>query len=161
MLDRGDYRRHLPHYQNANKDYFITFVTLGWWILPPPARDIAINEIVALHNKMAFIYVAVVMPDHVHIVMKPLWDSFGFTYPLPTMLKTVKGRSARFINHAIRRHGRVWLDESFDHELRSDESLDEKIEYVLQNPVRKKISRTPDEYPWIWRWWVEGQKTTG
>ena len=37
-----------------------------------------------------------------------------------------------------------------DHVLRSDESLEEKLEYVRQNPVRKGLCRTPEEYGWLW-----------
>ena len=57
------------------------------------------------------------------------------------------------------RRGLLWLDENFDHQLRSEESLTEKIDYILQNPVRKGLSTTPEGYPWIFRWWVEGKRT--
>ena len=69
MWDRRAYSRHLPHYQNANRIYLVTFVTLHRWILPPDARDIAIDEIALLHESVAFVYAGVVMPDHVHLVM--------------------------------------------------------------------------------------------
>src|SRR5438128_11829613 len=46
---------------------------------------------------------------------------------------------------------RFWQEESFDHVLRSSESLDAKIDYVLQNPVRKGLVRIAREYPWSWR----------
>jgi hypothetical protein len=89
MLDRRAYRRHLPHYQNANRIYLVTFVTAGRWVLPPIARDIVIDEIHLLDD-LAFIHVAVVMPDHVHIVMQPLWDENGVTYALPINSKARK-----------------------------------------------------------------------
>jgi REP element-mobilizing transposase RayT len=161
VFDYRKYRRNLPHYQNAGKTYLVTFVTLRRWILPPLARDIAIEEVAGVHNDFAFVHVGIVMPDHVHIVMQPLWDNSGVTYALCTIVGRVKGRSARRINLAMGRRGRVWFDESHDHQIRNDESLVEKIEYVLQNPVRKGIVRTPDEYRWIWRWGVEGKKGTG
>src|SRR5690348_12801799 len=111
MFDRREYHRHMPHYQNAGKTYLITFVTLNRWILPHAARDVALREIAAIHNKMSWVHVAVVMPDHVHIVTQPLWDETGVTYPLPEILKIIKGRSARFINLEIGRRGSVWLQE--------------------------------------------------
>ena len=46
---------------------------------------------------------------------------------------------------------RFWQEESFDHVLRSSESLDAKIDYVLQNAVRKGLVRIAREYPWSWR----------
>ena len=44
---------------------------------------------------------------------------------------------------------------SLAHEIRRDESLHEKIEYVCENPVRKGLVATPDEYPWLWREWKQ------
>ena len=161
MHDVRDYRRNLPHYQNANRTYLVTFVTYGRWILPPVARDVTIAEVSNIHESEAFVHAAVVMPDHVHCVMQPLLDNAGITIALPVILRKLKGRSARFINLALGRRGHVWLNESHDHQLRSEESLMEKIDYVLQNPVRKGLTKTPDDYRWIWRWWIEGNKQTG
>ncbi len=41
-------------------------------------------------------------------------------------------------------------EESFDHVLRSDESLKEKCEYIRQNPVRKGLIARPENYQWLW-----------
>ena len=43
----------------------------------------------------------------------------------------------------------VWQEESFDRVLRTSESLDAKVAYVLENPVRG-LARVPEEYPWKW-----------
>jgi len=47
-------------------------------------------------------------------------------------------------------YGALWQDESFDHVLRSNESFDEKLEYIRQNPVRRALAAKPEEYPWLW-----------
>src|SRR5207253_1600289 len=65
--------------------------------------------------------------------------------------KAIKGTSAHSINRKLHSHEAVWQKESFDHVLRSSESLDAKIDYVLQNPVRKGLVRIASEYPWSWR----------
>jgi hypothetical protein len=44
----------------------------------------------------------------------------------------------------------VWLDESFDHILRSGETLTEKAEYIQDNPVRKGLVAQREDYPWVW-----------
>ncbi|MGH9581133.1 MAG: hypothetical protein ACRD2R_09070 [Terriglobales bacterium] len=59
--------------------------------------------------------------------------------------------SARAVNRALNRMGRVWQEESFDHVLRSNESLSEKVDYVCQNPVRAGLVTAPELYPWLWR----------
>jgi len=69
----------------------------------------------------------------------------------------MKGVSARRINQLLHRSGPVWQDESFDHVIRSTERSRAKFEYVCNNPVRAGLAGSPDEYPWLWRPWVEGR----
>jgi hypothetical protein len=49
------------------------------------------------------------------------------------------------------RKGRLWQPESFDRVLRSSESLDAKMEYLLENPVRAGLEARWTDYPWLWR----------
>jgi putative transposase len=51
-------------------------------------------------------------------------------------MKAIKGRAARLINLALQRSGPVWQEEFFDHVLRSNDSLVDRVDYVCQNPVR-------------------------
>ena len=91
------------------------------------------------------------MPDHLHLIYSPLRREDGWSYPLPEIMKAVKGRSGHFMNLALKRSGPVWQEEFFDHVLRSNDSLVDRVEYVCQNPVRAGIVRTESEYPWIFR----------
>jgi putative transposase len=50
-------------------------------------------------------------------------------------MQAIKGASAHRINRALRRKGKVWEEESFDRALRRDESIVDKVEYILGNPV--------------------------
>jgi len=65
-------------------------------------------------------------------------------------LKAIKGASARGVNKLLRSSGPVWQEESFDHVARSEERLDQKIEYIRQNPVRRGLAKMPEEYSWLW-----------
>jgi putative transposase len=159
MWDQHFYRRHMPHFQNVDRVYLVTFVTWNRWVLPPEARDISYAEVIRQQDETAFVHTAVVMPDHVHMVMQPLWDSAGFIIALPKILRLIKGRSARAINVKSNRSGAVWQQESNDHQIRSEESLIAKCEYVAQNPVRAGLCARPEDYPWLWRWWMK--TTTG
>ena len=50
----------------------------------------------------------------------------------------------------MNRSGPFWDEESFDHVLRSDESWEEKREYIRNNPVRAGLVRCPEDYCWLW-----------
>ncbi len=91
------------------------------------------------------------MPDHVHLIFTPQVNlKEKEIYSLAEIMDAIKGASAHKINKAIGRRGRVWQAESFDHVLRSSKGLDAKIEYVLENPVRKGLVKDWQRYPWLW-----------
>ena len=145
------YRRNLPHLQRDNKPHFVTFVTKNRWIMPEWARELVLGCCIHDHRIRYDLHVAVVMPDHVHVILIPtIDDERRSVVPLPEIMKAIKGASSHQINHRLGRHGSIWQEESFDRVLRSSEKLDEKIVYILQNPVRCGLVREWHEYSWIW-----------
>ena len=93
------------------------------------------------------------MPDHVHFIITPYQE-----WSLSDILRRVKGNSARLINLKVRQQGTLWQDESFDRIIRHSEDLQKKCEYVAENPVRAGLCAIADDYEWLWRDWIEGQK---
>ena len=108
------------------------------------------------HGTKFRLHAAVVMPDHVHLSMTPLTDDGGVSFGLPEIIGGMKSASAHRINRLLGRRGPVWQTEYFDHVLRSDESARQKAEYICANPVRAGLVANEDEWPWLWREWVEG-----
>ena len=115
------YRRMLPHYQKAGSPIFITFRKLLRDELNPEARSLILGCCVGGHGRKFQLHAAVVMPDHVHLILTPLIDATGWPLSLPGILKSLKGASARAVNRYMGISGPVWQDESFDHVLRNDE----------------------------------------
>ena len=153
---RAEHRRRLPHLQIENTPTFVTFATWKRWLLPPSVRSLVLEHCVHDNGTKHHLHGAVVMPDHVHLVLTPLADARGVVYGLPEILGGIKGASAHRVNRALNRRGRVWQVESFDRVLRSEESVEQKVEYICQNPVRAGFVSAGDEYPWLWREWIEG-----
>ncbi|MGA9542038.1 MAG: transposase [Candidatus Sulfotelmatobacter sp.] len=146
------YRRNLPHLQRDYKPHFITFVTKSRQVLPDWARDITLSCCLHDHGTRYSLHVAVVMPNHVHLILTPLTDQERLLIvSLIEIMRAIKGASARAINQRLRLHGAIWQEESFDHVLRSSENLDTGIDYILQNPVRAGIVPDWQMYPWVWR----------
>jgi putative transposase len=65
-------------------------------------------------------------------------------------MQAIKGASAHSVNKLLGRRGQLWQEEYFDHVVRTYENLRQKIEYIRQNPVRRKLARVPEDYPWLW-----------
>jgi REP element-mobilizing transposase RayT len=159
-LAKYHYRRRLPHLQRADADLFVTFCTARF-SLPDAARDLVLEHCLreggvaraaSANNPPPRIHLhaAVVMPDHVHLLLQPLRNGDAWPFPLVDILQCLKSATAHQINKLLHHEGPVWEEESFDHVLRSDESLREKAEYIRQNPVRRGLVQRPEDYHWLW-----------
>ena len=161
-LSKYRYHRRLPHLQKADTDLFVTFCSAGPLVLSPPARDLVLEHclreggILPLTSNRAsavpriHLYAVVIMPDHVHLLLQPLRSPDGWPFPLVDILQSLKSSTAHRMNKLLHHSGPVWEEESFDHVLRSDESLQEKVEYLRQNPVRRGLVKRPEDYKWLW-----------
>ena len=149
ITNKYEYRRRLPHYQKYDRVLFVTFCTRNRWPLSPQVRDVVLRHCIHDHGTRFVLHAAVVMPEHVHLMVTPLRDESGRPCPLASILKLMKGTSARNINKLLGHGGPVWQEESFDHLLRSSESFEEKVEYIRQNPVRRGLVQRPEDYRWL------------
>ena len=139
------YRRNLPHIQRDGAAHFVTFCTRKREELSPTARDIVLECCLHDNGKTADIFAVVVMPDHVHMIFEP---RPGET--LASIMGPIKSAAVHRINKALGRTGPLWQEESFDHVVRTGESLVDKIDYILANPIRRGLARTVFDYPWLW-----------
>jgi REP element-mobilizing transposase RayT len=115
-------------------------------------RSIVLDCCLHDNEKKFDLRVAVVIPDHVHLIFTPLLDRDAMeVFSLATIMDAIKGASAHKINKSLGRKGRVWQPESFDHVVRSSEGLDAKIQYLLENPVRQGLVSQWAAYPWLWK----------
>jgi REP element-mobilizing transposase RayT len=113
------------------------------------ARDAVLRCLLFGHEQHYDLTAAVVMPDHVHCLLRPAPVGEGQWRDLAAVLKSLKGVSARQANGCLGARGRVWQDESWDRIVRSGKEYDARIEYIEQNPVRAGLAGSPDEYAWL------------
>jgi len=151
MHPKYNYRRRLPHIQKDYRPILVTFTTFRRWMLPPAVREIVLDCCVKQNGVMVDLHAAVVMPDHAHLLLTALRRPDGWLYPLHDIMRAIKGTAACRINVLLGRNGQVWQEESFDHVLRSNDSLAEKVEYVCQNPKRAGLASSEDQYRWLWK----------
>ena len=154
--DTFAYRGRLPHLINEGRTYFVTFCTKDRKILLPEPLDIVLDCCVHDHPSMYWLECAVVMPDHVHMLLTPNPGEV-----IPPILSRIKGASAHRVNRRLDASGTLWQRESFDRIVRKGEDLAEIAEYICDNPVRKGLGARADDYRWIWRSWVEGRLLAG
>jgi putative transposase len=84
----------------------------------------------------------VVMPDHVHFVIRQLTGSLA-----NSMASFSKFTSLR-INQLLEEEGSFWQQGFYDHGLRGERSQDAYLAYIWQNPVRAGLVSSPEEWPY-------------
>jgi REP element-mobilizing transposase RayT len=149
MLRRYDYRRKLPHIQPDRSVFFVTFNTLRRSVLSDAARDMVLGTCIRGDGNRYELHAVVVMPDHVHLALSPNRDEDG-VISIPEIMREIKSISSHRINRQTGHVGRIWQEESFDRAMRTAEDLELKIDYMINNPVRAGLVKSPDLYPWLW-----------
>ncbi|MBF8301706.1 MAG: transposase, partial [Acidobacteria bacterium] len=83
------------------------------------------------------------MPDHLHVLAEGLTPYSD----LRAFMSIAKQRSA----HAARRwiRGPLWQSGYFERVLREEEDLRDVAKYVVQNPVRAGLVRSPTDYRFL------------
>ncbi len=99
----------------------------------------------------------VVMPDHFHLIIWPRGEK-----TFSDFMHGVKGYFSKWYGEELVRRGlvappietktqtlKIWQDSFFDYVVPSDEKLNEKIEYILQNPIEEGLAADWYKYPYI------------
>jgi non-canonical purine NTP pyrophosphatase (RdgB/HAM1 family) len=154
----GHFRAHtggnLPHWEVGGATYFVTFnLNSGPHIGPldEAERTIVRDALLHWHQRRLLTHAAVVMPDHVHWLLRPLQRADGLWPTLASILHSVKRHCAASINRRRDTQGPLWQPEYFDRIIRSDDEMDAAHEYIEMNPVRAGLVSKPGEYPFLIR----------
>ena len=140
-------RRKLPHdiplWVSSEAVYFVTLCVRdrGAMVLTVMETSVKVLESIRSYHSLGrwFVHLVLLMPDHLHMLV-----SFP---PESLMVKTLSS----WKSYTAKCGGFLWQRDFFEHRLRHDESMDEKWNYILENPVRKGICQKPEDWPHIWK----------
>jgi REP element-mobilizing transposase RayT len=108
----------------------------------PDVREAVKSCLVRFDGERLLVHAAVIMPNHIHALIEPLEG-----HDLSKLLQGIKGTSAREANKLLGTTGSTfWLDESYDHIVRSEAQYQHFIRYIAENPVKAGLK--PHEY-WL------------
>jgi REP element-mobilizing transposase RayT len=94
------------------------------------------------HRQEKFLWwphIFLLMPDHLHALI--FFPPSG--KPIQSVISKWKEWTAKEI-------GIGWQRDFFEHRLRHDESRRQKADYILENPVRKKLVARPEDWPFVY-----------
>jgi REP-associated tyrosine transposase len=83
------------------------------------------------------------MPDHAHLLVEGLSIDCDFK----RFAKMAKQRSGGV--YARSRHTRLWQDGYYERVLRQEEDAQAFARYIVNNPIRAGLVKTPEDYPFI------------
>ncbi|MEM7145203.1 MAG: hypothetical protein AAF591_08700 [Verrucomicrobiota bacterium] len=145
-------RKHLPHepphWVADTSTYFITINTEPKGVpqlcsapVPPSVSHSILDTVDYYHHHGNWTAsLAILMPDHLHALL---------SFPEQPGLKTTIRNWKRYL---AKTHRIVWQEDFFDHRIRDDNSLREKWFYILNNPVRKSLCESPEDWPFTKTW---------
>ena len=85
-----------------------------------------------------YVWLAVVMPDHVHVVVL-----------FPEVAKRVQTVLSKWKEWTAKTLKIDWQRDFFEHRLRKEESFREKADYILANPVRAGLVERVEDWPYV------------
>jgi REP element-mobilizing transposase RayT len=118
-------------------------------------RQVVLDACLFWHENKWTVEAITVMPDHVHLLVRPLpipegQHSSGVVYDLGEIVGSVKKFSARRIQRARGTQGALWQDERHDHVVRDEKDWDEKFGYLAHNAVKRGLAKQWLDYPFFW-----------
>ena len=145
-------RRKLPHEPppfaiSGEPVQFVTMNAVGRGEQPFLADATAILDAARFYHLHGhwFLRLFLVMPDHVHMLA---------VFSGTTSVKAICGAWKGFLRRTA---GLRFQSDCFEHRIRNDKELSETWDYIRENPVRKGLVKTADE----WSHWLGFDPRTG
>jgi putative transposase len=82
------------------------------------------------------------MPDHFHAILTPT----GIT--LERAMQFMKGGFTFHLNKGLKLKREVWQPSFMDRRIRDSPEYQRFKDYIWQNPVKRFLAKTPQEYPY-------------
>ena len=168
-------RKTIQHYNIPGHAHFLTFSC--YQQLPLLNRDRSrywlITAIIETKKKYKYsLWAYVIMPEHVHLLVYPLVQ----IYNISLFLKAIKMSVARKAKHYLQENKHEWLDKltvkrgsrkvfrfwqsgpGYDRNIKTEEELFEKFNYIHNNPVKRGLVLAPEEWAWSSASWYKGKR---
>jgi len=154
-----------PSFHDPTHLYFITATIVDWkhLFITPAYTTIPLNSLAWLQQqKRILLFAFVIMPSHLHIIVKPISDSiaaivqqFG-SFTAHAILKQLRADNQKDLLNLFQQKKR---DQRHEHSIWQDiqakniysmEFLQQKMEYIHQNPIAKewKLAEDRADYPY-------------
>ena len=142
-FNRTRLKHHMPPWVKNGEVYFITIncKLRGSNTLTCPGSAKAIKASIQHYTNIHKWHprLVVLMLDHLHALLSLSTAHYTITQIISPWKRYVK--RTQDIN---------WQSGFFEHRIRNQASLEEKADYLRQNPVRAQLVEHPEQWPYLW-----------
>ena len=126
-----------PHFEIEGSIYFITTrLKDRKFLFTADQTEIVNKTILDLKARKEWaLYAYVIMPNHLHLLVKPT------QYSVSKTIQLFKGRASKQINE-----GNFWQKGFFDFTILTDAKFKEKVNYIHFNPVKWGLVERAEDY---------------
>ena len=118
--------------------------------IKPKIAELVIESLRYRDNEHYDLLCYSMMPNHVHILIKPLKKTDSKPYSLATIIKNHKSYTALNANKIFDREGQFWQEGYYDHYIRNESEFYNVIRYILDNPVRAGLVENYKDWKYSW-----------
>jgi putative transposase len=131
------------HATNNRQTYMVTSETWQRRALfrSEPWAQLLIDTLYHYRSSAYLLHEFVVMPDHIHLLITPLTS-------LEKAVQFIKGGFSYRAKKELVSNMEIWQKGFQDQRVRDIADYDVHVNYVRQNPVRKRLCERAEEYPY-------------
>lgn len=127
------------------------------YLQQPECANILVEKLLEYDGRYYDLQTYCIMPNHVHILLSTatqMIDNQGVWQDEPPadyvqldkILQLIKGGSSFLINKRLKRRGRLWFRDSYDHYVRNEKEWLNIAVYILNNPVKAGLCKSWDHW---------------
>ena len=120
-----------------------------WLSIEIVSKEVAAS-IHFLENRLYDLHAYCIMPNHVHMIFRPLKYQNEEFHSLSRIMYSLKRYTASSCNKLLRRKGHFWHHENYDHFIRDDKDLAFQINYLFHNPVKARLVDEAQKWKYTW-----------
>jgi putative transposase len=109
----------------------------------PEAASIVCDALRYFDNERYFLHAWCVMPNHVHVAFEPVDP-----HQLGAIVGSWKSFTAKAINRALDRSGRLWAPDYYDRYIRDEAHYLATVGYIEGNPVKARLCAAAADWPY-------------
>jgi len=146
MLAEKPFHEHFITY-----DDFLDMCKLGpKWLSKTEIAQIVFDNLLKMNKIQYELYCFCIMPNHVHVLMKPKPEIDESPFSIAKIMHGHKGVTSKQINNLLNRESHFWNSEYYDHYIRDESEFYNIAWYIINNPVKAKLVSKREKWKFTW-----------